>query len=67
MILVDLDQDAIRSLSKKNSDMTFDINYDNDLMIMPIVQNLDFFRKWVRSHPFYNNVNNEGIVLYAAT
>ena len=66
MILVDLDHDAIKSLSTKMSDMTFDINYENDLMIMPIVQNLSFFKKWVRSHPFYNNVNNEGVELYAA-
>ena len=66
MILVDLDHDAIKSLSTKMSDMTFDINFENDLMIMPIVQNLDFFKKWVRSHPFYNNVNNEGVELYAA-
>ncbi len=66
MILVDLSREDIKSFSGALSDMTFDINIDNDIMIMPIVQNLDFFNKWVRSHPFYNNVNNEGVELYAA-
>ena len=66
MILVDLSNDEIRTLSGRLSDMTFDINYDHETMIMPMVQNLDFFNKWVRAHPFYNNVNNEGVELYAA-
>lgn len=35
-----------------------------DMYITTFVRNIDFFNKWVRAHPFYNNVWNEGIVLY---
>ena len=65
MLLVDLDTSEIKEKRDMLSDRTYDINYDNDVMIMPIVQNIDFFNKWVRSYPFYNNVNNEGVELYA--
>ena len=66
MILVDLDDSGIKQVSGRLSDETYDINYDRDVMIMPIVQNIDFFNKWVRAYPFFNNVNNEGVELYAA-
>ena len=66
MILVDLDDSGIKQFSGRLSDETYDINYDRDVMIMPIVQNIDFFNKWVRAYPFFNNVNNEGVELYAA-
>ena len=48
------------------SDATFDVNFENDVLIMPIVQNEAFFDRWVGAYPFYNNVNNEGVELYAA-
>ncbi len=66
MILVDLDDAEIKRIGNILSDKTYDINYDNNTMIMPIVQNIDFFNKWVRAYPFYNNVYNEGVELYAA-
>lgn len=66
MILVDMEDEEIKMLSSRLSDMTFDLNYDHEIMIMPMVQNIDFFNKWVRAHPFFNNVNNEGVELYAA-
>ena len=66
MILVDLSDDEIRSKGHMLSDLTFDYNFDNDLEIMPIVKNLDHFNKWLRAYPFYNNVKNEGVELYAA-
>ena len=66
MILVDLSDDEIRSKGHTLSDLTFDYNFDNDLEIMPIVKNSDHFNKWIRAYPFYNNIKNEGVELYAA-
>lgn len=66
MILVDLSDDEIRNKGYMLSDLTFDYNFDNDLEIMPIVKNVDHFNKWLRAYPFYNNVKNEGVELYAA-
>ena len=66
MILVDLDDQEIKDRGHSLSDVTFEYNFDNDIMIMPIVKNLDHFNKWLRAYPFYNNVKKEGIELYAA-
>ena len=66
MILVDLDEQNIKDYDAKLSDITFDINLDNDLMIMPIVKNENHFRKWIEAYPFYRNIEKEGVKLYAA-
>lgn len=66
MILVDLDDSEIKAAGRKLSDVTFDINFDFDVLIMPIVQNAAFFERWVGAYPFFNQINNEGIELYAA-
>lgn len=66
MILVDLDDQEIQNRGRSLSDVTFEYNFDNDIMIMPIVKNLDHFNKWLRAYPFYNNVKKEGVELYAA-
>lgn len=66
MILVDLDDAQIEELGDKLSDLTFDYNYDNDLMIMPIVKNIEHFNYWIEAYPFYRNVKTEGVPLYAA-
>ena len=66
MILVDLDDSEIKAAGRRLSDVTFDINFDFDVLIMPIVQNAAFFEHWVGAYPFFNQINNEGIELYAA-
>lgn len=45
--------------------ITFDYNFDSDLQMMPIVRNSEYFNKWLRIYPFYNNVK-KGVELYAA-
>ncbi len=64
MVLVDLDDMEIKKYSEIFSGITYDINYDYDVMIMPMVKNAKHFYYWVDAYPFYNNVNREGIVLY---
>ena len=65
MVLVDLDDAAIKQKGRALSDLTYDYNFDHDVMIMPQVVNLDHFNAWLRAYPFYNNVKNEGRELYA--
>lgn len=66
MILVDLDDIEIKKYADQLSDMTFDMNLDNDVLIMPIVKNVDHFNYWLGAYPFYNNVDREGVSLYGA-
>lgn len=39
---------------------------DNDTDIKPVVKNEEHFQKWIHDYPFYTNVNNDGVILYAA-
>lgn len=66
MVLVDLSDDEIRKL--RDETIGVDVYYmDNyDMYFSTFVKNIDFFNKWVRAHPFYNNVWNEGVALYDA-
>ena len=66
MILVDLSEEEIAGKRHDLSDITFDYNFDNDIQIMPIVKNIEHFNYWLGAYPFYNNVKNEGVELYAA-
>jgi predicted nucleotidyltransferase len=66
MVLVDLEDDDIKQYGETLSDFTFDINIEKDLLLMPIVKNEEHFKYWENTHPFYKNVNQEGISLYAA-
>ena len=66
MILVDLNDEEIRAKRRLLSEVTFAFSYDDEIEIMPIVKNFEFFNRWIGANPFYNNVNNEGVELYAA-
>ncbi len=65
MVLVDFPHEEIGDHMSDLSDISFDISYNNDFIeINPVMQNADFFNKWVRAYPFYNNVINEGVQIY---
>lgn len=66
MILVDISDSEIKNYSEKLSQVTFSLNLDNDLLLMPLVKNIDHFQYWVEAYPFYRNVKKEGVSLYAA-
>lgn len=66
MILVDLDDKAIKQEGKSLSYMTYDYNFDHELTIMPYVVNIDHFNKWLGAYPFYNNVKKEGKEIYVS-
>lgn len=65
MILVDLAEQEIMKESRKLYDITFEYNFQYNLMIMPIVKNIEHFNKWLHAYPFYYNVKKEGVKLYA--
>lgn len=66
MILVDLDEVSIKKYADLLNDVTFEINLNNDIMLMPIVKNEKHFEKWISFYPFYRNINQEGVTVYAA-
>ena len=52
--------------SDELSELGYEYNVDYGIWMMPIVKNLQHFKKWVESYPFYSNVQKEGVVLYEA-
>ncbi|MCC8105805.1 MAG: nucleotidyltransferase domain-containing protein [Clostridiales bacterium] len=66
MILLKLSDMEIKNYRHQLSGVTYDFNMDNDLDIKPIAKSEAHFLEWMRSYPFYVNVNKEGIILYGA-
>ena len=66
MILLDLKDMDIKKYRHKLSDMTFDVNLDNDVDIKPMAINEAHFDIWVKNYPFYKNIKNDGVILYGA-
>ncbi len=65
MILTDLSDEEIIEYRDKISDIAYDIEFDNqfDIMLSPLVKNIDKFNYWLQALPFYMNVQKEGVVL----
>jgi len=64
MILTDLTDEEIVEYSEKIWDFAYDIELENDVLISPLIKNIDKFNYWLEALPFYRNVQNEGVVLY---
>ena len=65
MILTDLSDDEIFEYRVKVWDYAYDIEYDNnfEIMLSPLIRNIDKFNYWLEAKPFYMNVVKEGIIL----
>lgn len=65
MILTSLSEDEIYKYFVKISDMAYDIEEENnfDIMLSPLVKNIDKFNYWLETLPFYMNIQKEGVVL----
>lgn len=63
MILVDLEEIQIKQYEDKVYDITYDFNYEHEMVIMPIVQSMHHFNYWKKAYMFYKNVDEEGVVI----
>lgn len=63
MILTDLDNEKIIEYRNKIWDCAYDYEYENNIVISPLVKNIDYFNSWLDVKPFYMNVMKEGVVL----
>ncbi|MBO6127494.1 MAG: hypothetical protein J6P79_01200 [Pseudobutyrivibrio sp.] len=55
-----------KEYQKRLFDETYDFNMDNDVEINPMTHSDELFEKWVDNYLFFNNIEREGVVLYAA-
>lgn len=66
MILVSLTEEQIQISREKVSIYTYDFNMENGIEIMPAVKDVQHFQYWSKVHPFYRNIQKEGVELYAS-
>lgn len=63
MILTTLTDSEIEKVETKIFDLAFDYEIGYGMEISVVVKNEEHFNYWLGALPFYNNVQEEGIVL----
>lgn len=63
MILVDLSDEEIRELEKKIIDYSYDLDLQYNILLSPIIENIENYNNRVNYMTFYKNIKNEGVLL----
>lgn len=63
LVLTDYRQEEFYSVLKKISSMTYDIELEYNIILTPLIGNLDKFNNEIDTIPFYSNIQKEGVVL----
>ena len=63
MILTDLTEDELIKYRMKIRDIACDLEFDNDIVISPLVRNIEKYNNRIDIIPFYMNIQKEGVVL----
>ena len=63
LVLTDYDQSEFYSVLKKISNMTYDIELDYNVILIPIINNISDFNNEIDAIPFYSTIQKEGVVL----
>lgn len=63
MILTDFNEKEIAKYRIKVREVACDIELDNDIIISPMVRNIEQYNERIDVIPFYTNVQKEGVVL----
>lgn len=63
MILTDLNDVEIPKYRSEIASFAYDIELENDIIISPVIKNIDSYNYWLEVQPFYQNVQSEGVVL----
>ncbi len=63
MILVDLEEDKIRELQKKVIDYSYDLDLEYDILLSPIIENIENYNNKKGYMAFYKNIEKEGVWL----
>ena len=63
MILTEFNENEIAKYRIKVREVACDIELDNDIIISPMVRNIEQYNERIDVIPFYTNVQKEGVVL----
>lgn len=63
MILVDSDEKKIKDIEKDVINYSYDLDLQYDILLSPIVENIENYKNRTRYITFYKNIENEGVLL----
>ena len=65
MILTDLNDNEILEYREKILDYAYDIEWNNnfDIVVSPLIKNIDKYNKRIDVIPFYMNIQKEGVII----
>ncbi len=63
LVLTDYKQPEFYSVLKRISNMTYDIELDYNVILIPIINNISDFNNEIDAIPFYSTIQKEGVVL----
>ncbi len=63
LVLTDYKQSEFYSVLKRISIMTYDIELDYNVILIPIINNISNFNNEIDAIPFYSTIQKEGVVL----
>ena len=63
MILVDLEEDKIKKLEKKVIEYSYDLDLEYNILLSPIIENIENYNNRARYMAFYKNIEKEGVLL----
>ena len=63
MILTELTEEELIKYRMKIRDIACDLEFDNDIVISPLVRNIEKYNNRIDIIPFYMNIQKEGVVL----
>lgn len=63
LVLTDYNPSEFYSALKKISNMTYDIELDYNVILIPLINNIKTFNKEMDTIPFYAHIQKEGVVL----
>lgn len=64
MIILDCNRDYLSAYRDRVSQISSDISLDDDVEVSIVLEDVFTFEKWLNTVAFYQNVKNEGVVLY---
>ena len=63
LVLTDYKPAQFYSVLKKLSNMTYEIELDYNVILVPLINNITNYNNEIDSIPFYENIQKEGVVL----
>ena len=64
MVLADLNDNEIIEYRIKIREVACDLELENDIIISPLLRNIDKYKERINVIPFYINVEKEGVVVH---